>query len=57
MTIASPELRAQRIATLDHLARGTAGIYVLPIAGMRKYITSKKQWVFELFTSDSRRRD
>ncbi|MGM9944687.1 MAG: transcription-repair coupling factor [Lysinibacillus sp.] len=45
MTIASPELRAQRIATLDHLARGTAGIYVLPIAGMRKYITSKKQWL------------
>lgn len=45
MTIASPELRAQRIATLDHLARGTAGIYVLPIAGMRKYITPKKQWM------------
>ena len=45
MTIASPELRAERIATLDHLARGTVGIYVLPIAGMRKYITPKKQWL------------
>ncbi|MFF5996842.1 transcription-repair coupling factor [Lysinibacillus sp. KU-BSD001] len=44
MTIASPELRAQRIATLDHLAKGTMGIYVLPIAGVRKYMTPPNSW-------------
>lgn len=44
MTIASPELRAQRIATLDQLAKGAPGIYIVPIAGMRKYMTPPAQW-------------
>lgn len=44
MTIASPELRAQRIATLDHLANGDTGIYVIPVAGMRKMMTPLAQW-------------
>ncbi len=44
MTIASPELRAQRIATLDQLAKGAPGIYIVPVAGMRKYMTPPAQW-------------
>ena len=44
MTIASPELRAGRIATLDHLIKKEVAIYVIPIAGMRKYMTPAKQW-------------
>lgn len=44
MTIASPELRANRIMTLDRLVNKETGIYVIPVAGMRKYITPRKQW-------------
>lgn len=44
MTIASPELKAGRIATLDRLARKEIGIYVIPIAGMRKMLTPVEQW-------------
>lgn len=45
MAIASPELRAQRIATLDKLTRGERGIYIIPAAGMRKMMTPKGQWL------------
>lgn len=44
MTIASPELKAGRIATLDRLAKKEVGIYVIPIAGMRKIMTPVEQW-------------
>ncbi|TSI05470.1 transcription-repair coupling factor [Lysinibacillus sp. BW-2-10] len=44
LTIASPELRANRIATLDHLVKNDLGIYVIPIAGMRKMMTPVAQW-------------
>ncbi|NLY79650.1 MAG: DEAD/DEAH box helicase, partial [Lysinibacillus sp.] len=44
MTIASPELRANRISTMDHLLKKEVAIYVIPIAGMRKYMTPKEQW-------------
>ena len=44
MAIASPELRAQRIATMDHLANGDLGIYIIPVAGMRKMMTPPEQW-------------
>lgn len=44
MTIASPELRAQRIATMDHLVNGDLGIYIIPVAGMRKMMTPLEQW-------------
>ena len=44
MTIASPELRAQRIATMDHLAQADVGIYVIPVAGMRKMMNPPAQW-------------
>lgn len=44
LTISSPELRAQRIATLNHLTRKDLGIYIIPIAGMRKIMTPPEQW-------------
>ena len=44
MTIASPELRAQRIATMDRLASKAKGIYILPVAGMRKMMTPVEVW-------------
>ncbi|SOC26327.1 transcription-repair coupling factor [Ureibacillus xyleni] len=44
MTIASPELRASRIATLNHLTKKELGIFVIPIAGMRKVMTPVDQW-------------
>ena len=37
-SISSYELRAQRIETLDHMARIGKGIYITPIAGMRKFL-------------------
>lgn len=44
MALASPELRAQRIATLDHMIHDVQGIYIIPAAGMRKVMTPKEQW-------------
>lgn len=44
MTIASPELRAERIATLDRLVRGERGVYVIPVAGLRKMMTPRHIW-------------
>lgn len=44
MTIASPELKAARIATVEHLTKNENAIYVIPIAGMRKIMTPVEQW-------------
>lgn len=43
-SIASYELRAQRIDTLDHLARVGKGIYITPIAGLKKLLPTKQKW-------------
>ncbi|HWI49997.1 MAG TPA: transcription-repair coupling factor [Rummeliibacillus sp.] len=45
MSIASPELRAQRIETLDHMLHQQKGIYIIPIAGMRKMMAPKEEWL------------
>ncbi|WP_146550912.1 MULTISPECIES: transcription-repair coupling factor [Rummeliibacillus] len=45
MSIASPELRAQRIETLDHMLHQQKGIYIIPIAGMRKILPPKEEWL------------
>ncbi len=34
--IASPELRAQRIETLNYMASGRQGVFVVPMAGLSK---------------------
>ena len=44
LSIASPELRAERIATLDKLTRGENGVYVIPVAGLRKMMAPKEHW-------------
>ena len=41
-SVSSYELRAQRIDTLDHMARIGKGIYITPIAGMKKVFTIKR---------------
>ncbi|MGE7023953.1 transcription-repair coupling factor [Solibacillus cecembensis] len=45
MTTSSPELRAQRIATIGRLVKGELGIYVIPVAGMRKLLNMPMDWV------------
>ena len=44
-SISSYELRAQRIDTLDHMARIGKGIYITPIAGMKKLLPEKERWL------------
>ncbi len=44
MSIASPELKAQRIEALNHLSKKEKGIIIVPIAGLRKFIPPKKLW-------------
>ncbi len=44
MSIASPELRAQRIEVLNQLAREQQGIYIVPVAGLKKVVPPKELW-------------
>ncbi|MEH7180049.1 transcription-repair coupling factor [Neobacillus vireti] len=44
MSIASPELKAQRIEALNHLSKTNKGIIIVPIAGLRKVIPPKSLW-------------
>ena len=44
VSFSGPELRAHRIDTLDHMANTGKGIYITPVAGMRKLLPSRKQW-------------
>ncbi|WP_341321985.1 transcription-repair coupling factor [Solibacillus sp. FSL H8-0523] len=43
--ISSPELRAQRIATLGRLVNQERGIYIIPAAGMRKMLNAPTDWL------------
>ena len=44
-SVSSYELRAQRIDTLDHMVRIGKGIYITPIAGMKKLLPEKERWL------------
>ncbi|HLU22933.1 MAG TPA: transcription-repair coupling factor [Bacillaceae bacterium] len=44
LSVASPELRAQRIETLNYMASGRKGVFVVPIAGLRKILPTPEQW-------------
>lgn len=44
-SVASYELRAQRIETIDHMVRIGKGIYITPIAGMRRLLPDKERWL------------
>ncbi|MDR0922165.1 MAG: transcription-repair coupling factor [Lactobacillales bacterium] len=44
MAFASPEARADRIEALNFLISDESGILVVPVAGIRKFLPSKKTW-------------
>src|SRR5690606_36365414 len=44
VSFSGPELRAHRIDTLDHMANVGKGVYITPVAGMRKLLPSRKKW-------------
>jgi transcription-repair coupling factor (superfamily II helicase) len=44
MSIASPELKAQRIEALNHWSKNNRGILIVPISGLRKIIPPKSLW-------------
>ncbi|MDP4085449.1 MAG: transcription-repair coupling factor [Bacillota bacterium] len=44
MGIASPELKAQRIETLNYLSTNKKGVLIVPIAGLRKVLPPKNIW-------------
>lgn len=44
VSFSGPELRAHRIDTLDHMKSVGKGIYITPVAGMRKLLPTKAQW-------------
>lgn len=44
MAFASPEARAERVATLNAVSQGQSGIYVLPVAALRKFLPSPATW-------------
>ena len=50
-SISSYELRAQRIDTIDHMARIGKGIYITPIAGMKKLLPTKERWLNSSLTA------
>jgi transcription-repair coupling factor len=49
MMIASPELRAERIDTLNALCDGEKGILIVPIAGLRRMLPPRDLWKKYLF--------
>jgi transcription-repair coupling factor (superfamily II helicase) len=44
MSVASPELRSQRIEVLNKLSKNKKGVYIIPVAGLRKILPHKQQW-------------
>lgn len=50
-SVSSFDLRASRIETLDHMARAGKGIYITPVAGMKKLLPQKSQWLANTLTT------
>lgn len=44
LSIASPELRAQRIEALNYWSKGKTGIVIVPMGGFRKLLPPKELW-------------
>lgn len=42
--VASPELRSQRIETLNYMVSGRQGVFVVPMAGLRKALPPTDVW-------------
>lgn len=51
-SVASYELRAQRIETIDHMVRVGKGVYITPIAGMRRLLPNKDRWLNNCLTAE-----
>ncbi|MCT8193119.1 hypothetical protein KY382_33855, partial [Pseudomonas monteilii] len=49
MAFSSPEAREERVAALNAVSQGKTGIYVLPVAALRKYLPEKKTWLVNQF--------
>jgi len=43
--IASPELKGQRIETLNYWSKHSKGIVIAPIAGLKRYLPPKQLWI------------
>lgn len=50
MSVASPELRAQRIDVLNYWSQHNKGIIIVPISGLRKIVPPKSLWKEEQIT-------
>ncbi|MDX1807493.1 MAG: transcription-repair coupling factor [Paenisporosarcina sp.] len=44
ISVTSPELRAQRIETLDFMLSQKSGVVITPIAGLRRHMPNLAQW-------------
>ncbi|WP_201716462.1 transcription-repair coupling factor [Rossellomorea arthrocnemi] len=44
LSVASPELRAQRIEVLNKLSQDKLGVFIVPVAGLRKILPPKSMW-------------
>ncbi|EPD49381.1 transcription-repair coupling factor [Paenisporosarcina sp. HGH0030] len=44
MSVSSPELRAERIETLDFMLSQKRGVVITPIAGLRRHMPNLAQW-------------
>ncbi|MGG4167472.1 transcription-repair coupling factor [Rossellomorea vietnamensis] len=44
LSVASPELRAQRIEVMNKLSNHQQGVYIVPVAGLRKILPPKSMW-------------
>ena len=44
LSVASPELRAQRVEALNFWSQGKKGIVIVPISGIRKFLPPKEVW-------------
>ncbi|MFI8688602.1 transcription-repair coupling factor [Rossellomorea sp. NPDC077527] len=44
LSVASPELRAQRIEVLNKLSKHQQGVYIVPVAGLRKILPPPSMW-------------
>lgn len=44
ISIASPELRAQRLEALDHMLNIKKGVYIVPVSGLKKRMGNVEDW-------------
>ncbi len=45
LSVASPELRAQRLNVMNYFANGGKGTLVVPLAGIKKLLPTKQEWL------------